>query len=184
MKMDVLESMSPAQLRHYLEFFLHHYRVLDAFWFIYVTERFGQPAAEQVNQQVWGRVSGLAAKDILTRFDIREKGLRGFLQAYRLFPWSLLIDYQIEERPGELILSVAHCPPQQARLKRGLGEYVCQHMHRAEFVSFAQAVDERICVQCLFAPPDPHPQEMFCRWRFWLEETPAPSAPKAASAPP
>ena len=45
MNLELFERMDPAQLRSYLEFFLRHYRVMDAFWFIYLTERFGQTAA-------------------------------------------------------------------------------------------------------------------------------------------
>jgi hypothetical protein len=114
MKLELFERMEVAELRSYIEFFLRHYRVMDAFWFIYLTERFAQTAAE-------------------------------------------------------VILSVPVCPVQEARLKRGLGEYACRAMHEAEFVSIAQAVDPRIRVECRFAPPGPHPVDMHCQWRFQCE---------------
>ena len=160
------EKIEGTDPRKYLEFLMWHYRLVDAFWYIYLEQEYGPEVANRFNEKVWDKVGALGARELVKRFDIKEKGLKGFVKAQKLFPWAIIVGYEIEERDDEVIISVPDCPTQRSRLDRGLEEYDCGEMHRREFTSFAKTVDPAIVVQCVHAPPAPHQPERFCQWRF------------------
>ncbi len=164
-----LDKMDKDGLRTYVDYMLRILRLCDAFWYIFVEEEQGSETADHFNERVWHRVSSISARDIREMFKIAEKGLEGFEKALRYFPWCIIVGYEFERRPDELIISVRECPTQKARIVRNLGEYACKEMHRGEFVNFAREIDPGIVVECLHAPLDPHPPERICQWRFTMD---------------
>lgn len=66
-----LKSWSQPDLVNYLEFLIHDYRDMDAFWFINIEQAHGLAKACRINEQVWGKVSGLAACDLKQRLGRR-----------------------------------------------------------------------------------------------------------------
>ncbi|MCU0605712.1 MAG: DUF6125 family protein [Desulfobacterales bacterium] len=168
MNLSIFEAMDAPQLRQYIRFLLWHYRVMDSFWYLNVAERFDEPTADRLNEKVWERIAAMAAKDLVKRFEIGERGLKGFVAALRYWPWCILVDYRIAETPDDVLITVPSCPTQEARTRRGLEEYNCREMHRREFSSFARQIDPRIETRCLFAPPDPRQEGAICKWRFYM----------------
>ncbi|MBN1268474.1 MAG: hypothetical protein JXB04_02720 [Kiritimatiellae bacterium] len=167
---ELFKDWSREDLVQFAAFLLHNYRVMDAFWFLNIENAQGLESACRLNKQVWEKVGRLATRDIKKRFNITADGLPGFIEVLKRYPWNLLSDYRIEERENEIILTVPACPSQLGRQKHGLGEYPCKAMHLAEFRSIAREVDLRIRVECMFAPPDEHPKDVWCKWRFTVKQ--------------
>jgi hypothetical protein len=79
------------------------------------------------------------------------------------------INKQTTEKEGkDLIFKMVTCRVQDARKRRGLGDYPCKSAGLVEYGAFANAIDPRIKTGCLACPPDKHPKEWACAWRFYL----------------
>jgi hypothetical protein len=45
-----------------------------------------------------------------------------------------------------------------------MGEYPCRKMHLIIFENFVREIDNSIQIECVFAPPERHPKELWCKW--------------------
>ena len=158
------------ELGPYIEFMVNSFRKTDGFWFLGVEQTYGYDAAITMNEKVWHRMGKIMTREIIERFSIEEKGLKGLARVLRYSPWTMISEFDVEEKDDEVIISIPHCASQEARLKKGVGEYNCKEMHLGEFMNMIEEIDGNIEVECLFAPPDPHPKDLFCKWRFTMNK--------------
>ena len=166
MPFGILESMGEEDLRRYCEFLLTQYKAVDGFWFLCTSAAIGQETTERIVEEVWEKHARMAARDIVRTFAVHDKGLEGLMKALSFFPMATIVGYEMDREGGEMILTVPHCSAQEARLRHGQSEFVCKPMHLALFEAFAREIGPSITVECSFAPPDPHPKDLFCKWRF------------------
>ena len=53
--------------------------------------------------------------------------------------------------------------------KKNLPDYPCKSAGLVEYTYFARAIDPRIQTECIGCPPDAHPDDWYCAWRFSLK---------------
>ncbi len=102
--------------------------------------------------------------------NLTDEGPLAVVQAYNFmtgmhaFP-TLIFE---EKTPERVVLYWTDCWIQESRMGQGLGEFPCKEVSMIQFCSFAEVVDPRVKVRCLFCPPDPHPPDMWCKWELTL----------------
>jgi len=144
----------------------------DGVWFQTVEAHYGLWEAKRCNDSCWARFSPFEASSIKKFLRLPEQaGLDGLKQALRFRVYGRInIQSIIDETPSSFIFQMNDCRVQSARKRKGLEDYPCKSGGLVEYRTFAETIDSRIKVECLGCPPDPHPAEWFCSWRFCLPE--------------
>jgi len=144
----------------------------DGVWFQTVEFNSGMFDAKRCNDSCWVRFSPFEAESIKQFLGLPKKaGLEGLKKAlsFRLYA-RINKQSLIEEGPNSLVFEMNECRVQSARRRKGLEDYPCKSVGMVEYPYFARAIDLRIKTECLGCPPDEHPEEWYCCWRFTLSE--------------
>jgi hypothetical protein len=143
----------------------------DGIWFQAIEAIYDMDLAKRANDSVWARFAPYEAEQIRLRLGLDPAcGLQGLRAALPLRSAALINAFGYEwDQEGALIVRVAQCRVQAARARRGLPDYPCKSAGQVEHQFFARALDGRIRTQCLACPPDEHPPQWYCTWRFTLE---------------
>ncbi len=143
----------------------------DGVWFQSVEFSKGMFAAKLCNDSCWSQFSPFEAWAVRRFLNLPEdSGLEGLKKALQ-FRLYATINRQsiIEDAPSGFAFRMNECRVQVSRQKKGLDDYPCKSAGVLEATAFALAIDPRIKTECIACPPDPHPDEWVCAWRFSIE---------------
>jgi len=140
----------------------------DGVWFQAVEFANGMNDAKRCNDSCWAHFSPFEAWSIKRFLNLGEQpGLEGLKKAlsFRVYARINVQSFE-DDGPDAFIFRMNECRVQVARKKKNLPDYPCKSAGLVEYAYFARAVDSRIQTECIGCPPDAHPDEWYCAWRF------------------
>jgi len=166
-----LLNMSDEKLAVLKESISANWLANDGVWFQAVEFTRGMNDAKRCNDSCWGQFSPFEAWSIKRFLNMPGKpGLEGLKNAlgYRLYA-AVNVQSISDETPDSFIFRMNTCRVQYARNRKGLDDYPCKSGGTVEFTTFAETIDPDIKTECIGCPPDKHPKEWYCSWKFTLE---------------
>lgn len=166
------QEMPKEELLAYISDIAKNWLAHDGLWFLEVEKRWGMDAAIETDRDAWSVFTTIEARRIMQRLGIKEGGGLDALEVALRFRMYAHINRQKIERPepGVLIFTMQTCRVQDARKRKKLPDFPCKPVGLVEYGNFAATIDPRIRTECVFCPPDEHPPDAWCRWRFTLTE--------------
>jgi hypothetical protein len=167
-----LEGLGQKRLEALIEVIPLSWLAQDGLWFQAIEAPFGMKTAKGLNDACMGVFSPYEALRIKRRLGLsQEPGLEGLKLALAHRLYSRINRFSVEQADGAIVYRVQTCRVQEARRRKGLEDYPCKSAGMAEYPTFASMIDKRIKTACVACPPEPHPEDFWCAWRFELKES-------------
>ncbi|OEU46262.1 MAG: cytosolic protein [Desulfobulbaceae bacterium S3730MH12] len=166
-----LLEMAPEKLKELKSRVAKNWLVNDGVWFQAIEFSEGMNDAKRCNDSCWAQFSPFEASSIKKLLGLgTNPGLDGLKRALGFRVYEAINEQSVvEETESSFIFQMNQCRVQNARKRKGLDDYPCKSGGLVEYSYFARAIDSRIKTECLGCPPDEHPPEWFCAWKFSLE---------------
>jgi hypothetical protein len=166
-----LTNLSRESLLALMDSVSANWLVNDGVWFQAVEFAHGMNDAKRCNDSAWAQFSPFEAWSIKRFLNMpTHPGLEGLKKAlgFRVYA-NINVQSIVDEVPDSFVFQMNDCRVQSARKRKGLDDYPCKSGGLVEYTYFARSIDDRISTECIGCPPDDHPEEWFCAWRFALK---------------
>ncbi len=169
-KIDI-KQLPRETIEGMLEDFAKNWIAHDGLWFLKVEADIGMEKAILYDKQAWQDYTQIEAKRLMKRHNIKPGGgLKALEKALWLRMYTFINTQSVYyDEQGRLILEMNNCRVQAARERDGRELFPCKEVGIIEYKYFASTIDKRIKTECLHCPPDPHNDNYYCKWAFYIE---------------
>lgn len=168
----LLDGIDPETLEKATQALRTGWLAADGVWFQAVEKSSGMREAKAVNDRCWTRFSPFEARRQKALLGLPEQGgIPALKEALTHRIYAHLNSWEfVEETDTSIVFRIKECRVQSARKRNGLADYPCKSGGMAEYTTFSEEIDSRFTCECIACPPDRHPKEWVCAWRFTLNE--------------
>ncbi|MEM1589491.1 MAG: DUF6125 family protein [Candidatus Bathyarchaeia archaeon] len=157
------ERLSKIPLKKLLDHLFLQIRNLwrvDGLYFLEIEKKFGMEEAAQIDANVWESMAVLEAKSLQKMFRVGENpDTPTVMKLLLLTSWALDQPFKTVEVSADMaVLSVNRCRTQEARLRKGLGEFPCKPVRFGYLKTFAKTLNPKLEVNCLACRQTPIPK--------------------------
>ena len=172
MKRVNLEELPKETLVELAGMYARNWQTLDGLWFRNVEAEYGLDAAMKLDLKNWEKQSVIEAERIKKILKLNTGGLSSVLTALSFMSWQLVSPiFQCEEEsPERIVFYYSRCPVQEGRRRQNKQEFPCKTMKLTLLSNLAKVIEPSATVKCLVCPPDPHPQEFWCKWELTMKQ--------------
>ncbi len=172
MENDELKKLTKEDLLRFIDNLSRRWIAHDGLWFLAAEQKFDIETAMDLDREAWRKFTVIEARRIMDFLNMKPGGgipaLKKALK-YRLYA-NLNIQSTVDVDNKSFIFRMNRCRVQAARKRKNLPDFPCKSIGIVEYSNFASTIDPRFETECVCCPPDEHPDEYDCAWKFTLKD--------------
>ncbi len=164
-----IKKLPKKEILKIFRLFNKNWMTVDGLWFLVVENEFGVEAAKKVNLKVSELMAPVMAKRIMKTLGLKGEKIQELAKALSFIVWASIQKIEFKKLSKDsFLMRVVDCVPQKTRIREGKEEFPCKPMGIVFLSNFAKTVNPKFKVECLRCPPDPHPKNVWCEWKFYV----------------
>jgi hypothetical protein len=166
----MLSSLPTEKLLDFLFLQIRNLWRVDGLYFLNIEKEFNTENATKIDTAVWETMAQIEAKSLQKMFQIGDNpDIPTIMNLLLKTSWALDQPFKtVEISNKRATLTVTRCRTQEARLKKGLGEFPCKKVRLGYLRVFTKTLNPNAEVNAIICPPDKHPPDIWCKWEFFI----------------